>query len=664
MSDLTTLIEDDPILFGETFLDEGKSIGTAHAHDLKLSKNLQAAKELHHKHHAAPVAAGQTVGKRKLADVQDRTETALNSLVKKFDKGKIDASELRKRVQSTMREAWKTVFQAGLRASGVPGGGSGPGKPLVYLGENDSVWLRSGMAHETRFLNKFLNDVIEGKGTMPYATRIKMYVLTLESFYNSARVIGLPGVSVIHWVGPDDKRTCEGCNYLFKHSPYSKFNLPTVPKAGATPCLCVLSPSVAIKTKCGIVRIEDVRAGDLVWTHRRRWRLVTQRHINRSVEDHRYVVLVADNGKLIGLTDDHLVYTHRGFIPAREAARTGTLCLVSEYDRTAMPDGAVSIVFGKEAMAREGTENKSRAEKSGAASAKATSGLEVGTLSSGYLCSRSLFRLLLGGGTKKIHLPLAVGLVESGEEAEAGLRDTPQEFQTDGRHTTELEAGAQRNAAYATASRWRPTNRDDLASRKESSTMVGRENLFSQVPVREDFQNAQTGGSKRNTKVLLGKMHGTVSQGENGTDLRGVRTAVHAESIANKTVEEKGVFLLGDLLRSHAGGQEVDDPAVRLLQQEVQQAVSRYSCGAEVRTGQVLLLSSALPEGTPLYDLTVEEDHSFVVDGMVLHNSNCRDKLFVRKATAEEVKSVVENHQYTRESHIRNLRRIKFTGSL
>lgn len=31
-----------------------------------------------------------------------------------------------------------------------------------------------------------------------------------------------------------------------------------------------------------------------------------------------------------------------------------------------------------------------------------------------------------------------------------------------------------------------------------------------------------------------------------------------------------------------------------------------------------------LPVGTALYDLTVEEDHSFVVEGLFAHNTNCR----------------------------------------
>ena len=31
-----------------------------------------------------------------------------------------------------------------------------------------------------------------------------------------------------------------------------------------------------------------------------------------------------------------------------------------------------------------------------------------------------------------------------------------------------------------------------------------------------------------------------------------------------------------------------------------------------------------LPPGTTLYDLTVAEDHSFVIEGVIAHNSRCR----------------------------------------
>ncbi|GAC1648730.1 MAG: hypothetical protein NVS4B6_23690 [Mycobacterium sp.] len=45
----------------------------------------------------------------------------------------------------------------------------------------------------------------------------------------------------------------------------------------------------------------------------------------------------------------------------------------------------------------------------------------------------------------------------------------------------------------------------------------------------------------------------------------------------------------------------------------------------------VILQPGLLPRGTALYDLTVAEDHSFVVEGLISHNSNCRCTWFLRR---------------------------------
>jgi len=37
-----------------------------------------------------------------------------------------------------------------------------------------------------------------------------------------------------------------------------------------------------------------------------------------------------------------------------------------------------------------------------------------------------------------------------------------------------------------------------------------------------------------------------------------------------------------------------------------------------------------LPLGTPLYDLTVEEDHSFIIENLIAKNSNCRCSIQVQ----------------------------------
>jgi hypothetical protein len=64
--------------------------------------------------------------------------------------------------------------------------------------------------------------------------------------------------------------------------------------------------------------------------------------------------------------------------------------------------------------------------------------------------------------------------------------------------------------------------------------------------------------------------------------------------------------------------------SVSLLWKALQEETCRDQ---EVEVGQVVLLPNMLPEGSSLYDLTVEEDRSFVVEGMVVHNSRCKCKL-------------------------------------
>jgi hypothetical protein len=138
-----------------------------------------------------------------------------------------------------MKTAWRDVYLAGIRAGGFPGQGAGKGKMLVQLSSEmgDEHWLKTAMQHEMRFLNKFLNAIVEDDFVMPLDRRARMYVNALTSFYESARMISLPDTVLIHWSGPDDKVTCPSCRYLFENSPYTKFNLPTTPRAGMTLCL-------------------------------------------------------------------------------------------------------------------------------------------------------------------------------------------------------------------------------------------------------------------------------------------------------------------------------------------------------------------------------------------------------------------------------------------
>lgn len=217
---------------------EGKSLGTAKEQDLVfLDKDRTMDAVFYPEKYKADKKVGADVGRKKLRETQRIVEPLLNRFVRDYQKGRITEQELRKQVTATMKKAWKEVFIAGVRASGL-GGGQGPGQPLVKLTPEDETWVRSAMKHEMQFLNGMLDAIVDETYVMPLPRRIGMYMDALESFFDSARVIGLPATAAIHWIIPKkDRRVCNSCTYLAENSPYSKRTLPTVPRSGATLCL-------------------------------------------------------------------------------------------------------------------------------------------------------------------------------------------------------------------------------------------------------------------------------------------------------------------------------------------------------------------------------------------------------------------------------------------
>jgi hypothetical protein len=216
---------------------EGKAIGTAALADLALKRDQLGMQDADPKAFANERKKGQTVGARKFKVATKRTRAALQRAIGKYQKSELDEKEFRKDVTKTMRMAWRDVFLAGLRAGGAKGEGSGKNKVMVKLDVGDDKWLKSAVQHEMRFLNGFINAVVNETYVMPLNRRVGMYLSALNSFYESARVIALPANVAIWWKGPDDKVTCPSCRYMFEHSPYTKLTLPTTPRSGATICL-------------------------------------------------------------------------------------------------------------------------------------------------------------------------------------------------------------------------------------------------------------------------------------------------------------------------------------------------------------------------------------------------------------------------------------------
>jgi len=232
-------MSEDILVFDESFdwadgriIEESKHLG---AHPEQAMNFLRQRR--HSTEYAARRKIGHTVGARKLTDISNQVGENLLTNIQDFQAGFVEEEQFRSDVTLLMREAWKDAFEAGARAAGVGGKSAGRGKLKVRLTEGDYAFLRRASAHEMRYLNGMIRAVIDDSYTMPLDRRVQMYVESLKGFYNSARVIGLPRDTIIHWRGPNDNRTCPGCRYLFEHSPYTKYTIPTTPKNGVCRCL-------------------------------------------------------------------------------------------------------------------------------------------------------------------------------------------------------------------------------------------------------------------------------------------------------------------------------------------------------------------------------------------------------------------------------------------
>lgn len=255
-------------------LTEGKALGTAREADLVfLDKDRTMDAFLHPETFGLDRRSGTTVGKKALKKVQARIESELNDLVFQFHAKKLDDAGLREAATKLMKGAWKETFIAGVRASGIK-------SPVHHemipaLSEEDTKWLRSAMQHEMRFLNGMLDAIVERTWKMPLPRRIRMYADALESFYDSARVMGLPATVSIHWLlRHRDERTCASCVYLEKHSPYSKKTLPTTPRSGATICLTNCRDRLLIRMVEGARAQELMQASPTRGTHIKRLRRI------------------------------------------------------------------------------------------------------------------------------------------------------------------------------------------------------------------------------------------------------------------------------------------------------------------------------------------------------------------------------------------------------
>jgi len=161
----------------------------------------------------------------------------LLAITRAFLADRLTLNEYRTQSSEAFSGIYYEAWQAGREASGLLTLQKRPRRPS----REEESWFRSAVREELTFWNGFIDELAAGPkafSKFSWEERLDMYVKTVWFMFYSARVSGLPDTVLLHWWPKRKKgRMCPGCEYMVKHSPYPRDLMPTVPRAGDTPCL-------------------------------------------------------------------------------------------------------------------------------------------------------------------------------------------------------------------------------------------------------------------------------------------------------------------------------------------------------------------------------------------------------------------------------------------
>lgn len=144
----------------------------------------------------------------------------MQNLTTKLKGGRISQDQFNSGAEESIRSSFEGAYRVGRRKD---------------LDAGDKEWLRRATEAEVGYARNFGQDILEGRGTMPYSKRAAMYGATVDSTYWNGWVESAPRGSRFDWVLGVAEH-CDDCRLLAVNSPYSKNNLPTTPRSGSTIC--------------------------------------------------------------------------------------------------------------------------------------------------------------------------------------------------------------------------------------------------------------------------------------------------------------------------------------------------------------------------------------------------------------------------------------------
>jgi len=429
-----------------------------------------------------------------------------------------------------------------------------------------------GMLKEQyRYLAEFAKAIAEGKlSEAQILARSRMYInSSREAFERAkARVAALLNLTEEMWVLNPQAENCPDCIYYSQQGwkPVAEEFYP-VPGDGSTQCLCIVSVESLVYTRRGAIPMYEVAVGDFVLTHNRRWRRVTGVVVKPATGREHLAFIRAPGRPWVACTDTHLWYTVCGWRDATGFDNQLLLCYpMPQEDNT---NGYESLQQMRRAVARAVKETDLQAMPVSVRDLWETEGLQ-------------------GGGVQGVRIQPQGKDSVGDETGNDSARDTgcgctsqnPFRRFVDG-HRVATQAG------------WTILDLV-LGQEREAhglSLPVGVDHRQRADPSRLCHSPSEQGSERRQDREPC-----ACCEGQARTD-----SCTGAQPSA--------------LGRTHKADMDMRD-----LWEKVQTLIPQE--GGRVSSCEVLL-AGVLPRGTALYDLQVEQDHSFVIEGLAAHNTNC-----------------------------------------
>jgi hypothetical protein len=153
--------------------------------------------------------------------------------IRQFYNRKLAGMRMRKSLRNHLMKASRNAFELGVKSAGT-GGTLGQ----FRLTREQKRWLDDAVKSELGYFDNFINRVLSRSASeAEVRRRVGAYAAALKPLYYSGRMGTSPSNMAIDWVTALDRRVCGGCRFLQTQSPYTRMTLPTVPRAGDTPCL-------------------------------------------------------------------------------------------------------------------------------------------------------------------------------------------------------------------------------------------------------------------------------------------------------------------------------------------------------------------------------------------------------------------------------------------